>query len=184
MWKISGYEHPGGGMSWTERGKINKWNPFFHRFDTATPDHRFSPPTPSACNHLGRGHVPWVVHVLLVLWVFFFFYKSFFFKFISRITQTDKMEKYSARKERSAMLFMRIKTLRCAPRAATARVGKHSVIFWGVFFSAACVRGRKVEDERGELVEEKGLALWGGKRGGEDETEVHFSPRLPYHLHW
>lgn len=88
MWKISGYEHPGGGMSWTERGKINKWNPFFHRFDTATPDHRFSPPTPSACNHLGRGHVPWVVQVLLVLWVFLSF--LFFFLYFKSNWQNGK----------------------------------------------------------------------------------------------
>lgn len=72
MSKITGYKHPGGGLSWTDQGKINKWNLFFYRFDTATPDHCFSPPTPSACNHLGRGHVLWVVQSYM--------FSGFFFK--------------------------------------------------------------------------------------------------------
>lgn len=41
-------------------GKINKRKLFFFRFDSTTPDHCLSPPTPTACSCLGRGHVLWV----------------------------------------------------------------------------------------------------------------------------
>lgn len=64
----------GGGGAWAEqtKGRLTSETFFFSfkRFDTATANHCFSPPTPSACNHLGRGRAVGGT-VLQVLWVFF-----------------------------------------------------------------------------------------------------------------
>lgn len=49
-----------GRWSWTKGGRIKKWGkkPIFP--SGLTPDRSFSPPTPSACSHLGREHELWV----------------------------------------------------------------------------------------------------------------------------
>lgn len=154
MWKITGYKHPGGGMSWTDQRKINKWNLFFHRFDTATPDHCFSPPTPSACNHLGRGHVLWVV-------------QPDKFSGLSLKLNWLRME-ILWKKEQSRVFLRRLKTL-----GACCMTTQHQ----NTVVSTVCVWGSKVEDECNEL-ETKAL-LRQVQRGGWNRSQFWSVSHVP-----
>lgn len=67
---ISPSEHPGGGMSWKDEERLPSETHFSTHLKQAGPDHCFSPPTPSVCKHLSRGHTLWVAHLVRFLWVF------------------------------------------------------------------------------------------------------------------
>lgn len=68
---ISPSEHPGGGMSWKDEERLPSETHFSTHLKQAGPDHRFSPPTPSVCKYLGRGHILWVAHLGRFRRVFF-----------------------------------------------------------------------------------------------------------------